>query len=145
MTPYGEPRVDAQKAHSFSWVICALSATKGMDFIMLKKGVVIVSHGFGEHSGSYDELAVRLGQAGYKCVVFTQRGHGELPVKQKGIIPGYQCFLDDLNAQIAVSQQNLYAQGVNANVIFSIIKQPRRRIRQRKFGYTITARTSNTH
>ena len=30
-----EPRVDAQKVHSFSWAICVLSTTKGMDFNMI--------------------------------------------------------------------------------------------------------------
>ena len=33
-SPCGEPRVYAQKVHSFSWAICALSAAKGMDFYM---------------------------------------------------------------------------------------------------------------
>jgi alpha-beta hydrolase superfamily lysophospholipase len=63
------------------------------------KGVVIISHGFGEHSNSYGELAGRLGQADYASVCLDQRGHGKPPDGRKhwqGVIPGYQSFLDDI-------------------------------------------------
>ena len=90
---------------------------------MRERGVVLVSHGFGEHAESYNELKERLGQAGYGCVVFTQRGHGELPAKQRGVIPGYDCFLDDISAQIAViTEQNpgipivLYGHSMGGNI-----------------------------
>lgn len=61
------------------------------------KGVVIVNHDFGEHSGCYEEFADHLGQANYVCVVFDQRGHGSLSnLNRRGIIPSYQSFLDDI-------------------------------------------------
>jgi len=63
------------------------------------KGIVIVSHGFGEHAVMYSELADTLVNAGYGCILFDQRGHGEPPDDRKkwfGIIPGYECFLDDI-------------------------------------------------
>ena len=63
------------------------------------KGVVIVSYGFGEHTGKYLELAGRFGQAGYACILFDQRGHGTPPDNRKkwfGIIKSYQNFLDDI-------------------------------------------------
>jgi alpha-beta hydrolase superfamily lysophospholipase len=64
-----------------------------------KKGIVLICHGFGEHSGSYTELAGLLGQAGFASVIPDQRGHGTPPDGAKkwfGIIPDYQCFLDDV-------------------------------------------------
>jgi len=64
-----------------------------------KKGIVIISHGFGEHSGSYAELAEVLLQAGYASLIPDQRGHGIPPVgvsKWHGIIPSYQSFLEDI-------------------------------------------------
>jgi len=64
-----------------------------------KKGVVIISHGFGEHSGSYIDLAERLWENGYASVIPDQRGHGIPPdntTKWYGIIPDYQCFIDDI-------------------------------------------------
>lgn len=69
------------------------------------RGTVIVSHGFGEHSGSYRELAGQLGGANYSSVVFDQRGHGGFPEippekkeKYRGRIPGYQSFMDDVDS-----------------------------------------------
>jgi len=64
-----------------------------------KKGVIIVCHGFGEHAAAYTEHAERLWQGGYACVVPDQRGHGKPPEgksKWHGLIPDYQCFLDDV-------------------------------------------------
>ena len=66
-------------------------------------GVAVINHGFGEHIGSYGELLERLTAGGYIAVIFDHRGHGEMnePDRAKwkkliGIIPGYQCFLDDV-------------------------------------------------
>ncbi|MCL2248764.1 MAG: lysophospholipase [Oscillospiraceae bacterium] len=64
-----------------------------------KKAVIIISHGFSEHSGLYAEIAGELGQAGYGCLILDQRGHGTPPDGSKkwhGIIPGYQSFVDDI-------------------------------------------------
>jgi len=64
-----------------------------------KKGVVIVCHGFGEHSGAYIDHAGRLWQGGYACVIPDQRGHGKPPEGMKkwyGCIPDYQYFIDDV-------------------------------------------------
>lgn len=90
---------------------------------MREKGVVIVSHGFGEHSGSYGELAGRLERAGYGCVVFSQRGHGELPAKRRGVIPGYSSFIEDISARVAeVKEQKpnvpvaLYGHSMGGNI-----------------------------
>ena len=64
-----------------------------------KKAVVLVCHGFGEHSGAYLEHAERLWQGGYACAILDQRGHGQPPDGEKkwhGVIPNYQCFIDDV-------------------------------------------------
>jgi lysophospholipase len=64
-----------------------------------KKAVVIISHGFGEHAVSYSEFAEDLRKAGYASVALDQRGHGTPPEgieKWHGIIPDYQCFIDDI-------------------------------------------------
>jgi len=64
-----------------------------------KKGIVIICHGFGEHSGAYIEFAERLWQGGYACVSFDQRGHGKPPdgaKKWHGVVPNYTRFIDDV-------------------------------------------------
>ena len=68
-----------------------------------KKAVIIISHGFSEHSGSYIEIAQELCDAGFACLIPDQRGHGAPPVgigtkKWHGIIPGYQSFIGDIEA-----------------------------------------------
>jgi alpha-beta hydrolase superfamily lysophospholipase len=84
---------------------------------------VILVHGFGEHAGSYDELAESLGQAGYTSAIYSQRGHGEMPDKQRGVIPSYLCLLDDLDVVTgAVREQTpavpvaLYGHSMGGNI-----------------------------
>jgi len=63
------------------------------------KGIVLICHGFGEHSVAYLEHSERLWQGGYASVIFDQRGHGKPPEgvkKWHGQIPDYQCFIDDI-------------------------------------------------
>jgi len=63
-------------------------------------GVVVISHGFGEHADAYLEVAGCLGQAGYASLIFDQRGHGKPPDDRKkwfGIIKSYQNFIDDID------------------------------------------------
>ena len=64
------------------------------------KGVVLISHGFGEYIDMYDPFIDNLTEAGYACVIFDQRGHGEesKSTKTQGVIQGYEYFLDDIDA-----------------------------------------------
>jgi len=99
------------------------------------KGVVIVCHGFGEHSNSYGELADHLARAGFASVVFDARGHGDLPeqyVKNPkrfyGIIPGYESFLDDIDdVAVWVKQElpgvpvSLYGHSMGGNIALNYL------------------------
>ena len=71
------------------------------------KGVVIICHGFGEHAGGYSELADRLAQSGYASVVFDQRGHGDVPPKNRGVIPSYASFLNDIECVAAEMRRQM--------------------------------------
>jgi len=85
-------KVDAKDGAVIPLMLCNLEDSS-------KKGIVIVSHGFGEHCDAYAEHAERLWQGGYACAVPDQRGHGKPPVGAKkfhGLIPDYQCFVDDI-------------------------------------------------
>ena len=95
------------------------------------KGTVILSHGFGEHSGSYKELVEYLEQADYACVVFDQRGHGSFSGKSPeerekllGVISNYQDFLDDIDVIIDDIKQKmpgkpviLYGHSMGGNIV----------------------------
>ena len=125
------------------------------------KGVVIISHGFGEHAASYIELAQRLAQAGYASVPFNQRGHGsaaeqansEFRIRNselndegkgdsapeerrgsgkhkdmRGIIPSYQCFLDDIRAVSDAAKKHapdvpiaLYGHSMGGNIVVNYL------------------------
>ena len=43
------------------------------------KAILMVSHGFGEHSGRYGNLVKQLVPAGYAIYALDHRGHGLLP------------------------------------------------------------------
>ncbi len=75
------------------------------------RALVIICHGFGEHSGSYGELMERLLHAGYASACFDQRGHGELGeaspekrFKRFGVVPGYDSFMDDIEALVSAAK-----------------------------------------
>lgn len=63
------------------------------------KGVILISHGFGEYIDMYDPFIENLTSANYACIIFDQRGHGEdsKVAKTQGVIPGYEYFLDDID------------------------------------------------
>lgn len=91
------------------------------------KGIVVVSHGFGEHAAMYSEIAQVLGQAGYATVLFDQRGHGAPvggEVRKLGITPSYECFLDDIVSVAEAAKQMapgvpvaLYGHSMGGNIV----------------------------
>ena len=64
------------------------------------RGVVVVVHGYGEHSGRYDLLVDFLTGVGFRVVAFDQRGHG-----RSGGLPAFVAefdeYLDDLDVVLA--------------------------------------------
>jgi len=92
-----------------------------------KKAIIIISHGFGEHAGSYIELAEEFQKAGYASIIPDQRGHGKPPDGAKkwfGTIPHYQCFLDDITSLADTARQTapdtpivLYGHSMGGNII----------------------------
>lgn len=60
------------------------------------KAIVLISHGYGGHSGQYTHLADFLYRHGYGVYALDHRGHGRSP-SPKGHIANYQHFIDDLN------------------------------------------------
>src|ERR1019366_9211265 len=59
------------------------------------KGVVCIVHGFNEHSGRYEDAALRLNAAGYAVLTYDQFGHGKTEGK-RGHSPNYEASLDSI-------------------------------------------------
>ena len=59
------------------------------------RGVVLIVHGLGEHSGRYDHVARSLRHWGFEVCAYDQRGHGESGGKP-GALPSHTSLLDDL-------------------------------------------------
>ncbi|WP_444930163.1 alpha/beta hydrolase [Microbulbifer sp. SSSA002] len=64
-------------------------------------GVVVISHGLGEHSGRYSELAGDLNRAGYSVYALDHYGHG-LSEGRCGHIEDFALYSEDLNQFIAL-------------------------------------------
>jgi acylglycerol lipase len=66
--------------------------------------VVIVSHGFAEHSGRYAYLAHQLVRAGYAVRALDHRGHGRSEGKRTSIVR-FSDYTDDLRSVIDVTRR----------------------------------------
>ena len=63
----------------------------------LLRGVVIIVHGLGEHSGEYEHVVERLVPAGFAISGFDLRGHGRSPGK-RAFIHSWDDYRQDLRA-----------------------------------------------
>ena len=64
--------------------------------VEIPKGVVILVHGLGEHSGRYNHIGDALTKSGYHLASFDLRGHG-LSEGKRGDIPVFEHVLDDVS------------------------------------------------
>ena len=69
------------------------------------RGVVVLVHGYGEHSGRYDLVAQFLSGAGFRVVGFDQRGHGRSEGR-----PAFIAHFDELLADLDVVLANVTAE-----------------------------------
>jgi acylglycerol lipase len=58
-----------------------------------ERGVIVLVHGLGEHSGRYDDVAARLVDAGYAVYAVDHRGHGRSD--------GPRALIEDLDHAVA--------------------------------------------
>ncbi|MBW2699795.1 MAG: lysophospholipase [Deltaproteobacteria bacterium] len=61
------------------------------------KGIIGLVHGFAEHSGRYDELALDLVGGGYTVAAFDYRGHGQSGGR-RAHIDAFDEYMDDLKS-----------------------------------------------
>lgn len=61
------------------------------------RGVIVLVHGLGEHSGRYAHVAEFFTNAGYIVTALDHRGHGRSQGKQLGYFERFQALVDDLH------------------------------------------------
>lgn len=70
------------------------------------KGIITITHGLGEHIERYQHFAEVLTSAHYAILGYDQRGHGKTE-GNRGHIPNYDIFLDDLSIAINKTKELL--------------------------------------
>lgn len=60
------------------------------------RGIVLLMHGYGEHSSRYDHVATALVRAGYDVMAIDARGHGK-STGQRGFVERFSRYVDDLS------------------------------------------------
>jgi len=60
------------------------------------RAAIVLVHGLGEHSGRYEEAAVRLCGYGFSTYAFDLRGHG-VSEGRRGHTPSFEVYLQDLD------------------------------------------------
>jgi len=90
-----------------------------------KRGLVLLNHGLGEHSGRYAHLGEMLAEAGYITSAFDLRGHGKSGGR-RGHSPSFEAFMDDIdlfinenNTQFPAIPQFLYGHSLGALFILN--------------------------
>lgn len=68
------------------------------------KAVVLVTHGFGEHSGRYLHVFKALNEAGYACLAIDLRGHGRSG-GVRAFVSRFSDYLDDLDCALALIRE----------------------------------------
>lgn len=69
------------------------------DVIKKPKAIIVIIHGFGEHSGKYEYVKDKLNEFGYGVYRFDNRGHGRSG-GERGYIRHFEDFAKDTNAFI---------------------------------------------
>ena len=69
------------------------------------KAVVLLVHGYAEHSGRYQHVATRLAAAGYEVWSFDLRGHGRSPGR-RCYISSFDEYLHDLQVFLDLVRKN---------------------------------------
>lgn len=62
------------------------------------KGIVVISHGMGEHQGLYRDVCLKLNEKGYSTAIYDLFGHGSNHPNQP--LKSYRIYVDELDQAV---------------------------------------------
>lgn len=78
------------------------------DIVPNPRGVVLMCHGFTNHSGDYDVYARELNKNNYSVYRYDMRGHGKT-ISEKGDIDTYKTYITDLHTMVRMAtRENIH-------------------------------------
>lgn len=69
------------------------------------KGIIVISHGYGSHSGIYEHVVEAFNVKGYGVYIYDHRGHGQTK-GTRGHVSSFEVFMDDLHQIINIIKNN---------------------------------------
>jgi len=88
------------------------------------RGVFLINHGLGEHSGRYKQLANELNSKGFSCYAYDIRGHGKSP-GVRGHVDSFDDYYADFDVfrKLVIEQQPntplfLFGHSLGGTIIF---------------------------
>jgi alpha-beta hydrolase superfamily lysophospholipase len=98
------------------------------------KGVILVTHGMGEHALRYAEMARYFTKSGFAVVAFDIRGHGSSEGK-RGHTPSYDLLMDDIDRvydkvkfDFSDTPVVLFGHSMGGNLILNFLLRRKRKI-----------------
>jgi acylglycerol lipase len=91
------------------------------------RGVVVVTHGLGEHSGRYGHVAEALAARGVRVAMWDLRGHGRSS-GDRGDAEAYEVLINDLEAVCAVFREEgkplfLFAHSMGGQIALRFLQE----------------------
>ena len=88
---------------------------------------IVVTHGYGEHQGYYEDFASFFQNAGYNVVTYDLRSYGRSEGK-RGHVPSFDLFLDDLENVMKFTQNkyqvkkfHLFGHSLGGNIVANFL------------------------
>lgn len=70
------------------------------------KALIVIIHGFGEHSGRYVHVLNAFNAAGYACLAIDLRGHGRSGGR-RAFVERFSDYLDDVDAAVGLGRERM--------------------------------------
>ena len=91
------------------------------------RGIVVITHGLGEHSGRYGHVAEKFSALGLRVVTWDLRGHGRSS-GERGDAMQYNLLIDDLEAVCACATEEggpliLFAHSLGGQLVLRFLEE----------------------